>query len=117
MYVLDSHFTARCILLIITSVESSVVHHTRVIQLLEGSDGIAQAALINVSNEAGPPRILKRSTRHLISIEVSCEDDEANVPPVVDLNKNSCDPSKDNETIADASNSSAHSPNNLSRPR
>ena len=60
-----------------------------------------------MSNEAGPPRILKRSTRHLIPIEVSCEDDEANVPSVVDSTKNSFDPSKDKETIADASNSSA----------
>jgi len=41
---------------------------TKVVQLLEGSDGIPRAALINVTNEVGPPRILKRSTCHLIPV-------------------------------------------------
>ena len=43
------------------------------IKLLHGSDGVARAALVNVSNENGngPPKVLKRSIRHLIPIEVS----------------------------------------------
>ena len=48
----------------------------RVVELLKGSDGVARAALINVSNGNGPPRILKRSIRHIIPIEVSDTDDE-----------------------------------------
>ena len=89
----------------------------KVIQLLEGSDRIARAALINVSNEGGPPRILKQSTCHLTPIEVNCKEDEANVPPMVVSNENSCNPSKYKETVDDTSNGSAHSPINLSRPR
>ena len=48
----------------------------RVVELLKSSDGVARAALINVSNGNGPPRILKRSIRHIIPIEVSDADDE-----------------------------------------
>ena len=48
----------------------------RVVELLKGSDGVARAALINVSNGNGPPRILKRSIRHMIPIELSDTDDE-----------------------------------------
>ena len=43
----------------------------KVIELLHGSDGVARAALINVFNENGPPKALKRSIRHLIPIEAS----------------------------------------------
>ena len=48
----------------------------RVMELLKRSDGVARAALINVSNENGPPKILKRSIRHIIPIEVRDTDDE-----------------------------------------
>ena len=89
----------------------------RVIQLLKGSDGIARAALINVSNEGGPPRILKRSTRHLIPIEVNCDEDEADVPPMVVSNENPCNPSNHEDAVDDTGNSSAPSPINSSRPR
>jgi len=86
----------------------------KVVQLLEGSNGIPRAALINVANEGGPPRILKRSTRHLIFIEVSCND-ETEVPPMVDLNSNE-DP-LDCHDKDDANNSSAPCSTNCSRPR
>ena len=46
----------------------------KVIELLSGSDGVARAALINVSDESGPPKVLKRSIRYLIPIEVNDED-------------------------------------------
>ena len=46
----------------------------KVIELLSGSDGVARAAFINVSDESGPPKVLKRSIRHLIPIEVNDED-------------------------------------------
>ena len=56
----------------------------KVIELLKGSDGIARAALINVSTGSGPPKILKRSTRHLIPIEVACSEEiQSDVPPTV----------------------------------
>ena len=31
------------------------------IELLRGSNGVARAALINVSDESGPPKVVKRS--------------------------------------------------------
>ena len=37
---------------------------------------MARAALINVSNGNGPPKVLKRSIRHLIPIEVTDTDEE-----------------------------------------
>ena len=40
-----------------------------VIELLHGSDGVARDALVNVSNENGPPKVLKHGIRHLIPIE------------------------------------------------
>ena len=43
----------------------------KVTELLHGSDGVARAALVHVSNENEPPKVLKRSIRHLIPIEVS----------------------------------------------
>jgi len=56
----------------------------KVVELLRGSDGIARAALINVSTGSGPPKILKRSTRRLIPIEVVCSKEvQSDVPPVV----------------------------------
>jgi len=56
----------------------------KVVELLRGSDGIARTALINVSTGSGPPKILKRSTRHLIPIEVSCSKEvQSDVPPAV----------------------------------
>ena len=87
----------------------------KVVQLLEGSDGIHRAALINVANEGGPPKILKRRTRHLIPIEVSCND-ESNVSPLVDLNSNedSLDCRSNNKDVND---SSALCPTECSRPR
>ena len=46
----------------------------KVIELLRGSDGVARAPLINVSDESGPPKVFKGSIRHLISMEVNDED-------------------------------------------
>ena len=40
-------------------------------ELLKGKDNIARAALINVAVDNGPPKILKRSIKQLIPIEVS----------------------------------------------
>ena len=44
-----------------------------------------RAALINVSDESGPPKVLKRSIRHLILIEVNDEEvdheDQASAHP------------------------------------
>ena len=85
----------------------------KVVELLKGSDGVARAALINVSNEGGPPRILKRSTRHLIPIEVSCDANLADVPPRVETP----DQAKDKETVGEPDDSSVPSQNNSSRPR
>jgi len=34
----------------------------KVVELLVGKDGIARAALVNVSCRSGPPKILRRST-------------------------------------------------------
>ena len=48
----------------------------RVVEMLTRQDGIARAALINVSCGSGPPKILKRSTRHLIPIEVDAGSNE-----------------------------------------
>ena len=44
------------------------------IELLRGSNGVARAALINASDESGPLKVLKRSIRHLIPIEVNDEE-------------------------------------------
>ena len=43
---------------------------TMIVELLKGKDGITRATLINVSCGNGPPKILRRSTSHLIPIEV-----------------------------------------------
>ena len=43
----------------------------RIVELLKGSDGRARAALVNVANENGPPKVLKRSIVHLVPIEVA----------------------------------------------
>ena len=48
----------------------------RVVELLKGTDEVARAALINVSNGNGPPKVMKRSIRHLIPIEVTDTDEE-----------------------------------------
>ena len=48
----------------------------RVVELLKGTDGVARAALINVSNGNDPPKVLKQSIRHLIPIEVTDTDEE-----------------------------------------
>ena len=48
----------------------------RVVELLTGQDGIARAALINVSCDSGPLKILNRSTSHLIPIEVDADSNE-----------------------------------------
>ena len=57
----------------------------KVVELLVGKDGIARATLVNVSCRSGPPKILRRSTSHLIPIEVdtcaiSNERSEVSVP-------------------------------------
>ena len=51
----------------------------KVIELLEGADGIPRAALINVATTNGPPKILRRSIRHLIPIEVSETNEAASI--------------------------------------
>ena len=76
-----------------------------VVQLLEESDGIARATLINVSNKDGPLKILKRSTQHLIPIEVSCTESESDVPPTVVVNETSGGQSE--EVVNDTGDSSA----------
>jgi len=49
----------------------------KVVELLKGSDEIARAALINVSTGRGPTKVLKRSIRHLIPIEVPDDNEES----------------------------------------
>ena len=43
----------------------------KIVELLRGKDNIARAALINVAVDNGPPKILKRSIKQLIPIEVT----------------------------------------------
>ena len=86
----------------------------KVVQLLEGSDGITRATLINVSNEGCPLKILKRSTQHLIPIEVSCTESETDVPPMVVVNETSGDQSE--EVVNNTEDSSATQQINTSRP-
>ena len=43
----------------------------KVIELLKGKDDLVRAALINVATDNGPPKILKRSIKQLIPIEVT----------------------------------------------
>ena len=43
----------------------------KVAELLKGNDDTARAALINVTTDNGPPKILKRSIKQLIPIEVT----------------------------------------------
>ena len=63
----------------------------KVIELLEVSDGIQRAALINVATTNGPPKILRHSIRHLIPIEVSEINETASIN-----SKSSCEDSQDN---------------------
>jgi len=49
----------------------------KVVELLKGSDGIARAMLINVFTGSSPPKVLKRSIRHLIPIEVPDDNEES----------------------------------------
>lgn len=49
----------------------------RIIELLKSSDGNVRAALVDVANENGPPKVLKRSIVHLIPIEVTDVEREA----------------------------------------
>ena len=49
----------------------------RVIELLTSSDGLMRAALVNVSNENGPPKVLKCSIVHLVPIEVADIEEQA----------------------------------------
>ena len=39
--------------------------------MLHASDGVGRAALVNVANGNGPPKVLKRSVKHLIPIEAN----------------------------------------------
>jgi len=57
----------------------------RVVELLPGPDRITRAALINVSCESGPPKILKRSISHLIPIEVDVCNNETTEVSVPDI--------------------------------
>ena len=97
------------------SVKRAFWKFAKVVQLLEGSDKIAWAALINVSTGSGPPKILKRSTRHLIPIEVGCSEGNPDVSPAVDTNTISEDTSTDH--VNDSIDSVAIQPGNSSRPR
>ena len=47
----------------------------KVIELLKGKDDIVRAALINVATDNGPPKILRRSIKQLIPIEVTSNDE------------------------------------------
>ena len=89
----------------------------KVIELLEGADGIPRAALINVATTNGPPKILRRSIRHLIPIEVS----ETNEAASIDSNSsregshdNSNDEHNDHEDVPVPE---GRDPSALSRPR
>lgn len=50
-------------------------YFAKVIELLKGKDDIARAALINVATENGLPRILRRSIKQLIPIEVTSSEE------------------------------------------
>ena len=54
-------------------------------ELLKGSDGRARAALVNVANENGPPKVLKRSIVHLVPIEVADPEAEEESTTATDL--------------------------------
>ena len=43
---------------------------------MKGKDDIARAALINVATDNGPPKILRRSIKQLIPIEVTSSGEE-----------------------------------------
>ena len=67
----------------------------KVVELLKGNDDTARAALINVATDNGPPKILKRSIKQLIPIEVTSTEgtgleasSELLVSPTVDDGKN-----------------------------
>ena len=67
----------------------------KVVELLKGNDDTARAALINVATDNGPPKILKRSIKQLIPIEVTSSEgtgleasSELLVSPTVDDGEN-----------------------------
>ena len=76
----------------------------KVIELLKGSDGVARAALVNVATKNGPPKILQRSIKHLIPIEVSKRNREE--PVASELSNNKLGTTRehpDNEEVNDLS--------------
>ena len=48
----------------------------KIVELLKGKDDVARAALINVATDNGPPKILRRSIKQLIPIEVASSEDK-----------------------------------------
>ena len=76
----------------------------KVIELLKGSDGVARAALINVATKNGPPKILRRSIKHLIPIEVSeCNREEPAASELSNNNLGSTRERPNNEEVGDLS--------------
>lgn len=47
----------------------------KIVELLKGKDDIVRAALINIATKNGPPKILRRSIKQLIPIEVTSDED------------------------------------------
>ena len=47
----------------------------KVVELLKGKDDIARGALIKVATENGPPKILRRSIKQLVPIEVTSNEE------------------------------------------
>ena len=48
----------------------------KIVELLKGKDDVARAALINVATDNGPPKMLRRSIKQLIPIEVASSEDK-----------------------------------------
>ena len=72
----------------------------RIVELLEGSDGRARAALVNMANENGPPRVLKRIIVHLVPIEVA--DPEVVDPEAEEESTTATDLLESSPTVLDA---------------
>ena len=66
----------------------------KVIELLKGKDDIARAALINVATQNGPPKILRRSIKQLIPIEVMSSEERRSMDTSESLGEVTVDPSE-----------------------
>ena len=57
-------------------------------ELIQGSNDEVRAAVIKVSSDKGPAKLLKRSIQHLIPIKVSQEDDTTDLEKLMDTSTN-----------------------------